>query len=116
MNTIEESPIITLEDALNMPEYEHFHEVIRYMQARPNEPLFPKQYEAALKNVVSRDIDALFKENPVLPLRSAVTTILSGLSDEISSKTLLKITQFIIKEWEKLSLSAHKKNRVVQLV
>ena len=110
MKLIEESNTLSYEEIMEIPE---MAEVYHFLENTPG-PLFPKQYEAVLKDVVTEKVYTLFKENPSLPLKSVISTILSNLSDDISAKLLLKMTQLIIKQWETLSSSTNKKNRALQ--
>ena len=98
-----EERTISFEEALEMPEYVDFHEVIRYLQKTPPEDVFPEKFQASLKRAVIEKTESLFDENSLMPLKNVVTTILGGLSEELSAKLLLKMTQLIIKKWEKLS-------------
>jgi hypothetical protein len=111
MKIIEENNILSYEEILQIPEMLEVYHFLENTQG----PLFPKKYEMALKSVVSQNVYALFKENPSMPLKNVVSSILSGLSDEISSKLLLKMTQRIIKEWENLSCATLKSKAVMQL-
>ena len=112
MKIIEQNNTLSYEDILQIPEMLEVYHFLENTQG----PLFPKQYEAALKNVVSQNVHTLFKERPNMPLKDVVTTVLSGLSEEVSSKLILKMTQQIIKDWENLSSVTLKTKAVAQLV
>ena len=40
---------LTLEEAIEMPEYAHFREVVEYLDNNPFEVVFPKKFEISLK-------------------------------------------------------------------
>ena len=111
MKIIEENNILSYEEILQIPEMLEVYHFLENTQG----PLFPKKHEMALKSVVSQNVYARFKQSPSMPLKSVISTILSSLSDEISSKLLLKMTQLIIKDWEHLSCTTLKNKAVAQL-
>jgi hypothetical protein len=102
MTTIKEKNI-TFEEALQMPELAHFHEVIRYLERTPFSEAFPKKYEKSLERMVSEHTFSLFKEQPSLPLKTVITTTLQTLPDDLSAKLILKMTKLTIQKWEDLT-------------
>ena len=113
MKTKEEKKI-TFEEALEMPEYAHFHEVILYLKKTPNKEIFPKKYEMSIQGLTTRKVQSLFDENPHLPLKNVLALVMDYLPDDLSAKLLLKMTQLAIKKWEKLSEVAYAETSISQ--
>jgi hypothetical protein len=107
--------VITFEEALEMPEYTHLHEVIRYLEKTPPEGLFPKKYLASLTRCVDEMVYKLYIENPSMPLRDVITHVLNRLSANLSAKLLLKMTQLTIEKWGKYSANPYFNKKISQL-
>ena len=102
MTNIKEKSI-SFEEALQMPELAHFHEVIYYLEKTPFSQVFPKKYEKSIENMAIQQIAALFKEQPTLHLKNVINKVMSELPDDLSAKLILKMTKLIIQKWESLS-------------
>ncbi len=107
MKKMESKITVSMEDALAMPEYGHFHEVIEFLQKTPPSEIFPENYQKSLNRIVPEMVEHLYMESATLPLRDVITSILAQLSNELTAKQLLKTTQLIIKKWEKLTSSTY---------
>ena len=119
MNKIEqEEKQITIEEALEMPEYADLHEAMRYVMNTPFKKMFPKKYEMSIKGCVTRYTRKLFKENPNRPLKNVVAVVLDDLDDDLDldADFVVKMTQLIIKEWKELSTANSINKRVEELV
>lgn len=56
--------------------------------------------EQQLLDFALDDAFKLYSKNPDLPLAKAVTTVLDKISNDIPPKTLLKVVQQTVEEWE----------------
>lgn len=104
---------LTFEEILDMPKLAHFHDVVRYLQKKPNQKVFPKKYEKSMEHLASDRTYALFQENPKLPLNKVISSIMDKLPDDVPPQLLLKMTQLAIEEWENLT---HKTTSELQYV
>lgn len=107
---------MTFDEALQLPEYAHCHELIHYLENTPNKDIFPRKYEMSIEGIASRKLSILFNENPTMNLKSVIATVVEALPNDLSPKLLLKITKFTIIEWGKLSSKYLLKNNERQLV
>ncbi len=105
MNNYKKS--ISYEEAMQMPEYAHLHDTLRYLNGKKPNEIFPKHHERSMEYITEREIYATFKDNPNLSLNNAVSIVLKQLPEDISAPLLLKLTSFIIEKWEKLSAKFH---------
>lgn len=96
MKNIEESKVLTIEEALNDPTHARFHEALRYVQNKPFSELMPKKHELILIDLVEAKAKKLYLETPDLPMKKVVTTIFESLTDDIPAPLMLKLTQKII--------------------
>lgn len=109
MTNIKEKSI-SFEEALQIPELSHFHEVIHYLEKTPFSQVFPKKYEKSITNMANQQTATLFKEKPTLPLKNVINKVMSELPDDLSAKLILKMTKLIIQKWESLSASSYLKS------
>ncbi len=65
--------------------------------------LFAPKYWIMQKNGVIRDVRRLYQENPTLPVKQVVLTILSDLPDFLPSWNVRNVVGFVTEEWKKLS-------------
>jgi hypothetical protein len=108
---------IELSEAMKDPETAKFIEDFkRYAEKTPFSKMFPKKYENSVKRAVYDDVQELFENNPTMPLKSVVTTVLGGLDDDMPSELLLKMTRVIIENWENASTEVYAENAVEELV
>ncbi len=94
---------MTFEEMLANPEFAHAHEGLRYLQKTPPNALFPKKYEKSMIGLALTYTIALFHENPDMPLKMVVSTIISRFDDDLSADLILKMTPKIIDKWRILS-------------
>ena len=113
MITNQEHKSKTFDTVLQNPEMVHFHESIRFVQSTPFDELFPKKYEMAKTSFARRKTISLFNENPTLPLKIVLTTVLENMSNELPAPLILKITQNIIEKWESLLANHQQDNPLV---
>jgi predicted P-loop ATPase len=116
MKNLEKERTITFDEALEMPEYADFHEVIQYLEKTPFKEVFPKKYEMSLEDRVLEAIKTLFSENPYMPLKDVLSAVLDRLPNDLSAALLLKMTQFTLKKWGKLAASSFQNNSMLQAV
>jgi hypothetical protein len=108
---------IELSEAMKDPETAKFIEDFkRYAEKTPFSKMFPKKYERSLEQAVYDDVQELFANNPTMPLKSVVTTVLSGLDDDLSADLLLKMTRLIIQDWENAPNEIYVEKDVEELV
>ena len=114
MKNLEKERTVTFDEALELPEYADFHEVIQYLKKTPFKEVFPKKYELSLEDRASETIKTLFSENPDASLKSVLSAVLERLPNDLSAAFLLKMIQFTFKKWEKLTASTFQNNSVLQ--
>ena len=78
-------------------------DVYDYLQRTPFSKAFPNNYKAIKEYEASEKTVELFDENPNMPLKTVVTTVLNSLEDDLSDTLVLDITREIIKEWKGLT-------------
>ena len=116
MKNLEKERTVTFDEALELPEYADFHEVIRYLEKTPFKEVFPKKYEISLEDRALETIKTLFSENPDVSFKEILSAVLDRLPNDLSTALLLKMTQFTLKKCEKLSTSTFKNNSTLQTV
>ncbi len=97
---------MTFEEMLADPEFAHVHEGLRYLQRTPPNELFPKKYEKSMIGLALTDAVELFQENPNMPLKMVISTIIASFDDDLSADLILKMTPKIIEKWKKMSLAS----------
>lgn len=107
---------ISFDEALKDPSMSHFHELIHYLEITPNKVIFSKKYELSIQDLTTRKTQALFDENPSMPLKNVLTIIIEYLPDDLAPKLLLKTTQLVVKKWEKLIAKLDVERKISQLV
>ena len=105
----------TSEQIKQIPELAHFYEVVLFMEKNKGKNLFPKKYEMSVLDAVTKDTHNLFKEQPTMPLKNVVTTVLPAFISDLSGDLLLKMTQKIIETWGELSSTVHQKERELEI-
>lgn len=93
----------SFEEVLQDPSLSRFHGLINYLDNTPNKDVFPKKYEASIQNLINQKVQTLFVENPAMPLKMVLSLVIEYLPEDLSPKLLLKMTQFTIKKWSKLT-------------
>jgi hypothetical protein len=91
-------------------------DVYDYLKKTPFSKAFPNKYKALTEDEALEKTYELFDENPNMPLKRVVTTVLNSLDDDLSSVLVLEMTCVTIKEWEKLTSKIPSKKRVEELV
>ena len=109
----EDNKSIPLEEALQMPELAHLHDTMRYLENASDSDLMPQKYEMGLEYLATKKTLALFNENAALPLKNVVSIVLERLPNDISAPFLLKMTQFIILQWNQLLGKTYQSDRVL---
>jgi hypothetical protein len=108
---------IELCEAMKDPETAKFIEDFqRYAEKTPFSKMFPKKHEMILEDVVYERTLQLFHEQPDMPLKNVVSTVLNSLKDDLSADLLVKMTRLIIKDWENAPNEVHAENAVEELV
>ena len=107
---------MTFDEILQNSELTHLHEVVNFLENTEDINLFPEKYNAALKHIISRKIDSLFSDNPLMSVKKVITIILESLPDSLNSDILLEMTAFIIDEWNNLAHSLQKSQNEFQMV
>ncbi len=101
---------IPYEQAMQMSEYAHLHDTLRYLKNAKRSEIFPKLHESSMEYMAENKVIALFAESPNLSLNNVVSNVLKQLPEDISAPLLLKLTSFIIEKWEKLSAKFHQED------
>jgi hypothetical protein len=94
---------ISTEIVLRTPEYAHLYDIVHFLENAPPGSLFPEKQEAAEIDNALMNAHKLLKANPTLSLKETLATVLNGCGDKFSGELLLKITERVIKKWEKFS-------------
>ena len=114
---MEKNKRIELSEVLKDPEMaKQIQDVIRYVENTPFSKMFPEKYENSIERLVAQRTRKLFKEQPHLPLKDVVSTVLTSLQDDLSAALLLKMTRVIIEEWEYVSTTVYTHKGVEELV
>jgi hypothetical protein len=106
---------IPFEEALQMPELSHLHDMMRYLENAHDSDIMPEKYEQGLEYLADKKTRLLFNENAMLPLKNVVSIVLERLPNDVPALFLVKITQFIILQWGKLWDAAYQKERAVMV-
>jgi hypothetical protein len=112
MENIKESVIpanIWEEDPEYAQELQNIHD---YLKRTPFSKAFPNKYKAIKEYEAAEATVELFDENPKMPLKTVVSTVLNSLEDDLSDTLVLDITREIIKEWR--GLTANYANKQVE--
>jgi hypothetical protein len=94
---------MTSEQIAKTPELAHLYDIVHFLEVTPEKDVFPKKYEAATISMAVQSAHNLLKDNPYMSLKDTVTQALNGCEDGLSSDVVLKITQKVIKKWEKIA-------------
>ena len=91
-------------------------DVYDYLQKTPFSKAFPNKYKAITKTDAKIKTHELFGENPNMPLKTVVTTVLNSLDDDLSETLVLEMTRVIIEKWKQLTAPVYAEKRVEELV
>ena len=97
--------IITREEVMQNSTMSGLREAILFLEKNKETIFFPKKYMSALKNVVARKVVKMVREEPEMPLLKVVIASLDGLNENLPAEMITEITDFIIQERQRLSLS-----------
>lgn len=96
------APINGMADVQADPALAPFAAEFKQAFARKGQVPYSKSYLLAQQFFISRELAALRRRSPELPLKQAVTHALDAVPDNLSPKLLLEITRFIIETWESI--------------
>lgn len=105
----------TSEQIKQMPELAHLYEVVRFIEKNKNTILFPEKYQASMADMARVKTVEFFKAHPTMSLKEALVSILGSFTTDIPGFALVKMTEEIIKKWEKLSEMAHKTENALEM-
>ena len=106
---------ISFEEVLQNEELTHLHEVVHFLENTKDEDIFPCKQAAYFKDAVAKRVELLHRENPKMPLKKAITTVLDSFLDVSDAEMLLKLTKWTIQEWENKAHLADKKTTTLTL-
>lgn len=69
-----EQPIL-FEDALQMPEYAHLHDILRYVENVHDSELSPRKYQMNLEDNASKTLKSLFSKKPKMAIKDVVIAV-----------------------------------------
>ena len=75
----------------------------RAMKLVQEHKYFPKKYWTVQRHDVQRLTRELFQEQPLLPVKQVVLTILADLPDFLPSWNIHRVTGYITQTWKELS-------------
>ena len=93
----------TSEQIKQMPELAHLYEVVRFIEKNKGKILFPEKYQASMTDLAKVRTVKCFNEQPTMPIKDVLVSILGSFTTDIPGFALVKMTEEIIKKWEKLS-------------
>ena len=102
MNAVK-SKTWTAEEILKTPEMADFHETALFLQKNKGKILFPRKFLVAVKSMVTQRVPQLFETNPSMPITEVVAIILKGLDKRTDGDMLIKITKWIVDEWQSVA-------------
>lgn len=115
MNAIK-SKTLTAEDIMKTPEMADFHETALFLQKNKGKILFSRKFLVAVKSMVAQRVPQMYETNPSMPLTEVVTAILKGLDKRTDGDMLIKITKWIVDEWQSVTNSDRTQKQVFQAV
>ena len=92
---------MTSEQIIQTPDLAHLYDIVRFLETTPEKDVFPKKYEMATISMAVQVAHDHLKKNPYMSLKETLTVVLNSCEDGLTSDVLLKITQRVIKKWEK---------------
>ena len=97
--------IITREEVMQNSAMSGLREAVLFLEKNKETIFFPKKYMGALKNVVARKVVKMVREEPKMPLLKVIIAALDGLNENLPAEMITEITDFIIQERQRLSIS-----------
>jgi hypothetical protein len=114
---MEKNGRIELSEAMRDPEQaKQIEAFIRYAEKTPYSKMFPKKYEMGIERIILQYTGQLFEEQPNLPLKNVVSTVLNSLKEDLSAELLVKMTKVIVEKWASVSAKVYTQNNVEELV
>jgi hypothetical protein len=107
---------ITSEEILQSPSLAPWHDALMLVKTRSFEELFPRKYEMSIVNRAAKKTYKLFEEQPTMPIKEVLVSVLNSFTTELSGPILLKITQEIIERWGKLSQTVYQMDNEFETV
>ena len=104
--------IITREEVMQNSTMSGLREAVLFLEKNKETIFFPKKYMGALKNVVARKVVKMVREEPKMPLLKVIIAALDGLNENLPAEMITEITDFIIQERQRLSIS--KQDNVIE--
>ena len=105
---------ISFEEVLQNEELSHLHEVVHFLEKTKDTDLFPRKQTAYFKEAVSQRVQTLYAENPTMPIKKVITTVLDNFSENLDEDILLKMIKWTIREWSNLSDFSTDKKKSLQ--
>jgi hypothetical protein len=90
--------------------------VRNYLEKTPFSKAFPNKYKAILEDDILEKTHIIFANNPTMPLKSVVTTVLNSIDEDMSADLLLKMTRLIIQEWQNAPAAVNAEKDIEALV
>ena len=106
--------IITREEVMQNSTMSGLREAVLFLEKNKETIFFPKKYMGALKNVVARKVVKMVREEPKMPLLKVIIAALDGLNENLPAEMITEITDFIIQERQRLSIS--KQENVIEKI
>ena len=94
---------------------QQFQDIIEHVEKTPFKKMFPNKYKASIKHSIEVKMEGIFQEQPKMPLKNVVSTVLKDLNDDtISAELILEMTQLITQNWRhKTAVNAHERAEVM---
>jgi hypothetical protein len=113
MNNVK-SKIWTPSEILDNPEMADFHEAALFLHNNNGKILFPRKFLIGVKSMIAQRVPEMYKNDPQMPITEVVSAILSGLDKRTDSDMILKITKWIVEEWQSVSSSKVIQKKILQ--
>jgi hypothetical protein len=113
MKKLEKYTPIGFDEALKGSTMTHLHEAILLVQNKSNSTLLPKKYEKSMTNLAISDTVKFFNQDPYMPLKKVVATIIQSFPDDVAPNIIVKMTKKIVEKWGILSSLQQEKTTVV---
>ena len=116
MENVKES-VLPMSLWLEDPEFaQQLQDAYEYVKKTPFSKVFPNKYKALTKDKVTQKTHLLFEENPNMPLKNVVATVLDSLDDDLSAELIIDMTRAIIEKWRRVSTTVYAHKNVEEFV
>lgn len=105
----------TAEQIRQMPELAHLHEAVLFLEKNKNTIFFPEKYEASILDIAEEDTHELFEQQPTMPLKDVIGTILPTFDSNLSGELILKMTGKIVQTWQERSKAVHFQGNALEM-